>query len=578
MNRSNALPWLRLLVAAMLLQTSFGYGQAQQLPDAVSESIREHVDRLRYAELREVHGAHVILREPVAKLYEERQFRSAWSDPVRLNQLIVSISDLESDGLDPRDYHLDALLAIREELRAAKSLNAGEQADLDLIATDALALAMYHLYAGKVDPEKISAQWNFDERPLPAGEGLRVLGEVLDAGRITEALAGVRPQHRWYAMGRERLRQYRRIAAEGGWPQIPSGPTLKPGMVDSRVAVLRRRLEVTGDMQPSSIPAADDATGATATAAASMSAAEAYAAAVVAGVKHFQTRHGLGADGAVGPATLAALNVPVAARIDQLRINLERGRWVLHEIKGEFVLVDVAGFYVSYFRDDRPIWTSRVVVGRPYRETPIFRSEITYVVFNPTWTIPPGILAKDKLPVIKRDPGYLARNRIRVIDSRGREVPPSSVDWQRYSSGNLPYQLRQDPGPDNALGLVKIMFPNPYLVYLHDSPAKSLFGEDERAFSSGCIRVQKPFELTELVLNDPARWNQESMQAVIKSGKTQTVNLQKPVPVLILYWTAQPTDDGQIFFRSDVYGRDPPLLRALNSDFKLPAAISPPGS
>jgi murein L,D-transpeptidase YcbB/YkuD len=209
------------------------------------------------------------------------------------------------------------------------------------------------------------------------------------------------------------------------------------------------------------------------------------------------------------------------------------------------------------------------VVGRDSRETPIFKSKITYVVFNPTWTIPPGILVKDKLPVLKRDPGYLKRSRIRVIDSRGREVDPYSVNWSRYSAGNLPpYQFVQDPGPDNALGLVKIMFPNPYLVYLHDSPAKSLFERDARTFSSGCIRVEKPFELAELVLGDPARWNQASIRTVIDAGKTQTVNLARPVSVLILYWTAQPRPDGQVNFRSDVYSRDAATLRALDAPFR----------
>jgi len=233
--------------------------------------------------------------------------------------------------------------------------------------------------------------------------------------------------------------------------------------------------------------------------------------------------------------------------------------------------VDVAGFYASYFRDDEPIWTSKVIVGRPYRETPIFKSLITYVVINPTWTIPPGILVKDKLPVLKRDPGYLKRNNIRVIDSRGREVDPYSVNWKQYSASRLPpYQLRQDSGEDNALGLVKIMFPNPYLVYLHDTPSKSLFEKDERTFSSGCIRVEKAFELAGLVLNDPAQWNAESMARVVASGKTQTVNLAKPVPVLILYWTAQPRPDGQVIFRNDVYGRDPATLAALDSEFRLP--------
>jgi murein L,D-transpeptidase YcbB/YkuD len=295
---------------------------------------------------------------------------------------------------------------------------------------------------------------------------------------------------------------------------------------------------------------------------------DSYDAELEAAVKRFQERHGLTADGAVGPATRAAMNVPVEQRIDQIRINLERARWVLHEMKGEFVLVDVAGFYVSYFRDDEPIWTSKVIVGRPYRETPIFRSLITYVVLNPTWTIPPGILAKDKLPILKRDPGYLKRNNIRVIDSAGREVNPYSVNWSQYSASRLPpYQLRQDPGEDNALGLVKIMFPNPYLVYLHDTPSKSLFDQDQRTFSSGCIRVQKAFELAELVLNDPVRWNQETLAAAVATKKMQTVNLAKPVPVLILYWTAQPLPNGQVMFRNDVYGRDPPTLAALNGAF-----------
>jgi murein L,D-transpeptidase YcbB/YkuD len=330
-------------------------------------------------------------------------------------------------------------------------------------------------------------------------------------------------------------------------------------MVDARVPILRQRLQVTKDLPAAATPATD--------------AALVYDAALEEGVKNFQERHGLAADGVVGPGTRTALNVPVSARIDQIRVNLERARWALHEIQGEFVLIDVAGFYVSYFRNDEPIWTSRVVVGRDSRETPIFRSLITYVVFNPTWTIPPGILVKDKLPELRRNPGALKRMNIRVLEGSGREVNPYSIDWNRYGASRLPpYQFRQDPGPDNALGLVKIMFPNPYLVYLHDSPAKSLFERDERAFSSGCIRVQKAFELAELVLNDP-QWTQQSMAAVVSSGQTRTVNLKQPVPVLILYWTAQPRPDGQMIFRNDVYSRDAQTLAALDSDFRVPPTV-----
>jgi murein L,D-transpeptidase YcbB/YkuD len=422
-----------------------------------------------------------------------------------------------------------------------------------------MMLGLYHLYLGKVDPEKLSSQWNFSSKPVDMERGFEALTRALDSGQIRETFQRARPQHVWYQRGRERLKEYRALAAAGGWPTVPEGPTLKPGMTDPRVATMRTRLRVTKDYVPGPVtpgtPSQEDF----------------YDAELEAAVKRFQERHGLTADAAVGPATRAAMNVSVEDRIDQMRVNLERARWVMHEVKGDLVLVNVAGFEVSYFRDDEPVWTSKVIVGRPYRETPIFKSLITYVVFNPTWTIPPTILVKDKLPVIKRDPGYLKRNNIRVIDSRGREVDPYSVNWSQYGAGRMPpYQLRQDPGEDNALGLVKIMFPNPHMVYLHDTPTKSLFDKDERTFSSGCIRVEKAFELAELVLNDPALWNQQTMAEVVATKKMQTVNLGRPVPVLILYWTAQPRPDGQVIFRNDVYGRDKPTLAALNAPFTAP--------
>ena len=522
-----------------------------------SEAIRARVDELRYAQDFSIRGERIVLADAVAAIFEDRQFAPAWTNGARLDHLIAALRDMELDGLHPEDYHYATLQALRSELRSATGLEATEQAGLELLATDAMALALFHLHGGKVDPVKLSTQWNYPSRPARTADARELLIRALDTGRIVETFIEIRPQHVWYRRGREQLREYRRIAANGGWPEVPEGPTLKPGVTDPRVPVLRRRLEVTGDVGVARVTEPD-----------------LFDPSLELAVKRFQVRHGMTPDGAVGAATRAAMNVPAGARIDQLRVNLERGRWVLHEIKGEFVLVDVAGFDVAYFRDNEPIWTSKVVVGRPYRETPVFKSEITYVVLNPTWTIPPGILAKDTLPAVKRDPGYLARHRIRVIDGNGQEVSPWSVDWTRYGN-SVPYQLRQDPGPDNSLGLVKIMFPNPYLVYLHDSPAKSLYDRDERAFSSGCIRVARPFELTELVLNDPVQWNAEAIQSVIKSGQTRTVNLAKPIPVLILYWTAQPTPDGQIMFRNDVYGRDAPTLAALDSDFRLPPVEMP---
>jgi murein L,D-transpeptidase YcbB/YkuD len=542
---------------------------------ALAEAIRERVDHLRYEEQHDVRGSRIVADELVARFYEKRQFQPVWQETSRLDVLVAAIAELVDDGLDPAIYHLDSLQSYRLDRRMGTPLTAQDRADLELVATDAFTLAAYHLYLGSVDPRQLSPQWNFSERPIEIERGLAALNDRLAAGQIRETLDAARPKHPWYQRGRDRIREYRAIAAAGGWPTVPEGPTLRAGMTDPRVAALRARLQVTRDYPQ---PAAADGPGV---------AAAPVGAAPVAGdpnlcdpsleaaVKFFQQRHGLAADGAVGPGTLRAMNVPVAQRLDQMRVNMERARWTLHEIRGEFVLVDVAGFYVSYFRNDEPIWTSEVVVGRDERETPIFRSSITYVVFNPTWTIPPGILVKDKLPDLKRDAGALQRMNIRVLDASGREVNPHSVNWHRYGPGRLPpYQFVQDPGPDNALGLVKIMFPNPYLVYLHDSPAKSLYERDQRTFSSGCIRVERPFELAELVLGDP-QWNRQRIDEVIATRQTRTVNLKQPVPVLILYWTAQPRPDGQVIFREDIYGRDAPTLAALNGNVRRPGIGAP---
>jgi murein L,D-transpeptidase YcbB/YkuD len=522
---------------------------------SLADSIRNHVDDLRYDRSHDTRGARIVLDQLVARYYEAQQFQPAWQPPGRLETLIACLGELRDDGLDPEDYHFESLRSYYLDLRLGR-LTQEDRADLDLLATDSLMLALYHLYLGKVDPLLLDAQWNYAERPLDLERGLQQITRFLADGRIREAFDAVRPQHPWYQRGRERLREYRAIAALGGWPTVPEGPTLKPGMTDTRVPVLRKRLAVTHDL-PVTAPAPVDPSS--------------YDTSLVSAVENFQARHGLAPDGVVGAGTRAEMNVPVEARIDQIRVNLERGRWVLHEIKGEFVLVDVAGFYVSYFRGDEPVWTSKVVVGRDERSTPIFRSTITYVVFNPTWTIPPGILVKDKLPELQRDAGALKRMNIRVLDSQGREVDPYSVDWRRYGPTRLPpYQFRQDAGPNNALGVVKIMFPNPYHVYLHDSPAKSLYDKDQRTFSSGCIRVEKPLELAELVLNDP-QWNATAIEAVIDSGQTRTVTLKKSLPVLILYWTAQPRADGQVVFRKDVYGRDAATLAALDGAYRVPA-------
>lgn len=285
---------------------------------------------------------------------------------------------------------------------------------------------------------------------------------------------------------------------------------------------------------------------------------------LVAAVEAFQRRHGLQVDGIVGRATLAALNVPVAARIAQLRINLERLRWVFRDRAEEFVAVNIAAFQAVYVVQDEVRWRGRAVVGQPFRQTPIFKAELTHLVLNPTWTVPPTILRKDILPKLRQDVGYLRQRKLRVFDREGRSVDASMVDWQSVSVARFPYLLRQDAGPDNALGRIKFMFPNAHAVYLHDTPARALFDQAERTFSSGCIRIEDPLGLAELLLDEPQHWNRAGLAAALASGRTRRVDLPRTVPVMLLYLTAFPGSDGALNFRRDVYARDAAVLAALD--------------
>jgi L,D-transpeptidase YcbB len=284
---------------------------------------------------------------------------------------------------------------------------------------------------------------------------------------------------------------------------------------------------------------------------------------LTAALRHFQERHLLDADGVLGKRTLEALNVPTEARIDQIRVNLERARWLLHDLPARYVLVDVPGYELRLMEDGKEVLRSRTVVGKPYRKTPIFRSAISYLDFSPTWTVPPTILRNDVLPAIRKDRAYLQKRGMRVLKFDGTVVDPATVDWQRYTGKtSFPYLIRQDPGPENALGKVKFMFPNPHHVYLHDTPSRELFARAERAFSSGCIRVEQAAALATLLLGQEG-WSAAEVEAALAAGKTRRVKLRTPVPVLLYYWTVRLEDDGDVAFKRDIYGRDAALLAAL---------------
>ncbi|MGE3773705.1 MAG: murein L,D-transpeptidase, partial [Gammaproteobacteria bacterium] len=465
----------------------------------------------------------------------------AWSAR-QLDVLRANVAAVTSDGLEPADFLAHELAELDRHAPLAR----------ELIATEALARLAFMLRFGKANPNALEPDWNYT-RAFGATDPVGWLRDAIPHADLSALLNGLRPAGPYYRGLVAALAGARAIAARGGWPAVPAGDTLKPGMRDARVAALRMRLAVELPLTATEDPTL-------------------YDAALLTAVTLFQRDHGLAADGAVGRATLAALNVPATARIDQIRVNLERIRWVYRDLGREFVAVNIAGYEAAYLVDGAVRWRGRAIVGRPYRQTPIFRDELVYLELNPTWTVPPTIFREDFLPKLKRNPGFLREKKLRVVDPNGGPVNAASIDWRQVRASSFAYYLRQDPGPDNALGRIKFMFPNDHAVYLHDTPARELFAQPERSFSSGCIRIEKPLELAEQLLRDPARWNVASLSTAIDSLRTQRVNLPQRVPILLLYLTAFPDEDGRVQFRRDVYGRDAAVLAALAA----PPAWTPP--
>lgn len=275
-------------------------------------------------------------------------------------------------------------------------------------------------------------------------------------------------------------------------------------------------------------------------------------------MKRFQASHSLQADGVIGPGTVAELNVSPAVRREQLRVNLERFRWLAQDLEPDGILVNVAAAQLSVYQGGVPVWQTRLQVGRAERQTPLLKSRITRLTLNPTWTIPPTIMREDKLPAIRLNPEYLRQQNLKVLDSEGRALSPEQVDWSH--PGNI--LLRQDAGPRNPLGKIVMRFPNPFSVYLHDTPSQPLFSKGPRAFSSGCVRVEQPMLLRDLLVNPAEKARTEELLA---TGLTHEFRLATPVPVLLGYWTVQVDSQGALLYAPDIYGRDGVLLKALGA-------------
>lgn len=520
------------------------------------ELLRTRIEEAGHPPAIEVGPERVHASLTLPRFYLERGFGLAWSDgrgPNRAaRELVAEIRAVHRHGLRPDDYHLrqiDLLLdRIAERRGEGAAISARWFVDLDLLLTDAYLIYGAHLLSGRVDPVGLDPQWT------AVGHGVDLaahLEAALGERRVRGALAELVPPHVVYWGLQEALERYRRLAAAAGWPRVDPGPALRRGDEGPRVVQLRDRLRRGGDLEPGDAPVADEA---------------AFDETLDEAVRAFQRRHGLAVDGVVGPATLAAFNVSAPERVRQIEVNLERWRWLPRDLGRRHVRVNIAGFTTEVVEEGRTVLAMRSVVGRLYRRTPVFSAEMTYLVFSPYWHVPRRLAVEDLLPVARREgPDYFARNGVQVFRGWGAEterIDPATVDWAAVTPRDFDFRFRQDPGPLNSLGKVKFMFPNRFHVYLHDTPAREQFDLAGRAFSSGCIRVEKPLELAHYLMRGDPRWDRQRIMAAMDRGVEQTVVLPERIPVHILYWTAWEAE-GQAHFRADVYERDGRVAAAL---------------
>jgi len=491
----------------------------------------------------------------LADMYHANGLKPYWLDgdspSDRAKGILAVLDDAASQGLDPDDYFTGMIHDYWKRRDVAGLVR------LDILLS--LGMMRYvadqregRLVVHEIDPKLFATARNAEV------DWRQLFQEAFAAKDMKQFLDEQAPPFRQYVWLMKKLAEYRVLVALGGWGRVGDGDVLKPGMTDSRIPSIKKRLGVTGELALTGEFVGKDIPS------------DVYDPAMEDGVKSFQRHHGLEQDGIIGRQTLAAMNVPAEKRVKQIIINMERYRWLDRSIlNNRQVVVNIAGFTASAATSGKLELVMPVVVGKEYLQTPVFNDTITYIEFNPYWTVPPSIASKETLPRLRKNSRYLVERRMRLFsgwDESARELDSTKITWRNVTPQQMRrYRIRQDPGPGNDLGTLKIMFPNPYHVYLHDTPHRDLFARDRRAFSHGCIRLGKPVEMASWLLGGiGGGWSVERIRQLIGTGERKVVVLDDPVPIHIIYRTAVVNqNDNSIIFYDDIYGRDRLVAKAL---------------
>ncbi|GAB2997392.1 L,D-transpeptidase family protein [Cyclobacterium sediminis] len=493
-------------------------------------------------------------RTELISFYSERAFQPGWSKDEQLTcnalELRHLIQNATFDGLLPEDYHLDGLNIFFEKYFSGIPLTPIDLAKVDFLLSDAFILYANHIFGGKVHPEHLHSTWEI----LQKGKEPKVLEKLYLAvteNNVKKQLFSLQPKFSIYLRMRQSMKKYLELIKRdsgNNWKKIPINESIEILQKSEGIPTVRKRLQLWKDLKPYSMQPGTE---------------NIYDSILYEGVKTFQERNGLFPDGVLGKATVEALNKSPQELIKQVSVNMERLRWLPDTTVQEFILVNIANYALDYINKKDTLLHSNAIVGKTYRKTPVFNGAMSYLVFSPTWTVPPTILKNDVIPAVKNNLNYLQSKNMRILDFSGNEIPPSSINWSTVNADNFKYMVRQDPGPSNALGRVKFMFPNKHNVYIHDTPSRSLFSQEDRALSSGCIRIEKPIELAKLLLSDQKKWTDDLIKEALVGDEERSVSLTRKIPVIILYLTFWTDSRKKEQVRKDIYDRDNELYKLM---------------